>query len=164
MLGRLILIFIFVPLTDLILLMVMSQYTGWPFSIGLVIVSGIVGAYLAKLSSYAVTSKIRERLAKGQMAPDLLTDGAMIFFAAGLLLTPGFITDFFGLTLLIPLCRNWYKKHITAWAKKHFKFQVVSTGGESPRPNDPNTVDGAVVNRHEDDDLDDLTDPKKIGS
>ncbi|MEM9944152.1 MAG: FxsA family protein, partial [Planctomycetota bacterium] len=54
LLGRLILIFILVPLADLILLMVMSSYTGWAVSIGLVILSGIVGAYLARRSTSAV--------------------------------------------------------------------------------------------------------------
>ena len=134
-LGKLILIFILVPLADLMLLMVMSDYTGWPFSIAMVVVSGILGAYLAKRSSQAVGVKIRERLQRGQMSPDLLTDGAMIFFAAGLLLTPGFITDAVGLSLLIPSCRRWYKTRITNWMKRNFKIQVV----QMPTVNDPNT-------------------------
>lgn len=150
MLGKLILIFVFVPLADLALLMVMSSYTGWQFSVALVILSGILGAYLAKRSSHAVGIKIRERLQRGQMSPDLLTDGAMIFFAAGLLLTPGFITDAVGLSLLIPVCRRWYKARILNWLKRNFKFEVVSTGPA----NDPNTVDGDVVGRGHDDPVD----------
>lgn len=141
MLGKLILIFVLVPLTDLVLLMMLSSYTGWPFSIAMVVLSGILGAFLAKRSSVAVGAKIRERMARGQMSPDLLTDGAMIFFAAGLLLTPGFITDAVGLSLLIPACRRWYKQGINRWIKRNFKIQVV----HSPRPSDPNTVDGDVV-------------------
>ena len=119
----------------------MSSYTGWQFSIALVVLSGILGAYLAKRSSLAVGVKIRERMSRGQMSPDLLTDGAMIFFAAGLLLTPGFITDAVGLSLLIPVCRRWYKARITNWMKRNFKIQVV----QMPPVNDPNTVDGDVV-------------------
>lgn len=141
MLGKLILIFVFVPLTDLVLLMMLSSYTGWQFSVALVVLSGILGAYLAKRSSIAVGAKIRERMARGQMSPDLLTDGAMIFFAAGLLLTPGFITDAVGLSLLIPVCRRWYKTRITNWMKRNFKLQVV----QMPPTVDPNTVDGDVI-------------------
>jgi UPF0716 protein FxsA len=140
-LGKLILIFVFVPLTDLILLMMLSSYTGWPFSVAMVILSGILGAYLAKRSWMAVGVKIRQRMAHGQMSPDLLTDGAMILFAAGLLLTPGFITDAVGLSLLIPACRRWYKTRVTNWMKRNFKIQVV----QMPTMNDPNTVDGDVV-------------------
>lgn len=142
MFGKLILVFIFVPLADLFLLMVMSSYTGWPFSIAMVILSGIIGAYLAKQSYRSVWNKMQSRLANNQLPADLLSDGAMIFFAAGLLLTPGFITDAVGLTLLIPVCRRWYKARLTHWLKRHFKFQVVTMG---PRENDPNVVDGEVV-------------------
>jgi len=145
-LGKLILVFVLVPLADLILLMAMSKYTGWPFSIAMVILSGIIGAILAKRSTRAVGTKIRERMAEGGMSAGLLTDGAMIFFAAGLLLTPGFITDAVGLSILIPPCRRWYKARISNWMKRNFKVQVVQMPGQnSPSQNDPNTVDGEVV-------------------
>ena len=127
--------------------MVMSSYTGWPFSIAMVIVSGIVGAWLAKQSYRGVISKIRERVGQGRMTSDLLTDGAMIFFAAGLLLTPGFITDIVGFSLLIPACRRWYKARITNWAKRHFKFEMVQMPTNPNAPSDPNTVDGEVLNK-----------------
>lgn len=126
--------------------MVMSSYTGWPFSIGMVIVSGVVGAWLAKQSYRGVISKISERAGQGRMSADLLTDGAMIFFAGGLLLTPGFITDIFGFSLLIPVCRRWYKSWITNWFKKNVNVEMVSMP-DSRRQNDPNTVDGSVVKK-----------------
>jgi len=125
----------------------MSSYTGWPFSIGMVIVSGIVGALLAKQSYRGVIAKIRERVGQGRMTSDLLTDGAMIFFAAGLLLTPGFITDIVGFSLLIPSCRRWYKTRITNWAKRNFKFEMIQMPTNPNAPPDPNTVDGEVLNK-----------------
>ena len=149
-LGRLILIFITVPLVDLILLITVSQYTGWPISIGVVILSGIVGAVLARRASASVSLKIQERFRKGEFDPGLLSDGAMIFFAAGLLLTPGFITDLIGFSILIAPIRAIYKRWAMAWLKKNFKVSVM-TGGTGPFevPNDPNTVDGSVVGRPE---------------
>ena len=145
--ARLLLLFIVVPLVDLFLLMFMSSYTGWPFSIGMVIVSGIVGAWLAKQSYRGVIAKIRQRVGQGRMTSDLLTDGAMIFFAAGLLLTPGFITDIVGFSLLIPTCRRWYKTRITNWAKRNFKFEMIQMPTNPNAPADPNTVDGEVLNK-----------------
>ncbi len=140
-LGKLIFLFIAVPLADLFLLMVLSSYTGWPFSIGMVVLSGIVGAYLARLSYQSVWNKMRERMVSNQMSADLLTDGAMIFFAAGLLLTPGFITDAVGLSLLIPACRRRYKAWIVRWMKRNFEVQIVSAqqGGME------DIVDGEVL-------------------
>lgn len=127
--------------------MLMSRYTGWPFSIGMVVVSGVVGAWLAKQSYRGVIAKIRQRVGLGRVTSDLMTDGAMIFFAAGLLLTPGFITDIVGFSLLIPACRRWYKTRITNWAKKNFKFEMVQMPTYSNKSTDPNTVDGEVLNK-----------------
>ena len=151
MLGRLILLFILVPLADLVLLLMLAQYTGWKFSVAAVIVSGIIGASLAKWQASSVKGKIFDRLQQNQLPAELLSDGAMIFFAAGLLLTPGFITDLFGFTLLIPVCRNWYKQRIKNMFKNSFKFEVVTMEqfgqmGQGTRPyDDPNVIDGEVL-------------------
>ena len=152
MFGKLVLIFVLVPLADLMLLMMLSSYTGWQFSVALVILSGILGAYLARWQSTMVRSEIESKMRQNQMSAGLLTDGAMIFFAAGLLLTPGFITDAVGLSLLIPACRRWYKQRMSGWVKKNVKVQtfgfgqVFGPGGHAP-PHDPNVVEGEVVER-----------------
>jgi UPF0716 protein FxsA len=141
---KLVILFIFVPLADLFLLLVLSDYTGWKFSVAMVILSGIVGAYLAKRSYRSVLKKIREQATNHQLPTDLLTDGAMIFFAAGLLLTPGFITDAVGFTLLIPPCRRWYKIRVKNWLKRNFKFQIVSMDNRQAS-NEDGVVDGQVL-------------------
>ena len=50
----------------------------------------------------------------------------MIFFAGGLLLTPGVLTDVFGLLLLIPLTRAVFKKWIFWGIKRHFRVVDLS--------------------------------------
>ncbi|MEM7456028.1 MAG: FxsA family protein [Planctomycetota bacterium] len=142
MFARLLLVMIVVPLADLFLLGVLSGYMGWPATILAVIVSGILGAWLARSQSASVTGKIREQLQTRQMPGDLLIDGAMIFFAGGLLITPGIITDVVGLSILIPPCRSIYRRWIKHYFKRHVKF-VVPTPGKNPF--DPNVVDGEVT-------------------
>lgn len=127
MFGKLVLVFVLVPLADLILLLMLADYTGWRISIAAVVVSGIIGAFLARQQWRFVRGRIKDQLRRNELPTGLLTDGAIIFFAAGLLLTPGFITDFVGLTLLIPVCRRWYKKWALRMLTKHFHFQVVSS-------------------------------------
>ena len=147
MLGRLILLFILLPLADLWLLLVLSNRTSWQFSVLLVIISGLIGAYLARRSSKAVWSKIQSKLGRGEFSTELLSDGAMIFFAAGLLLTPGFITDAIGLSILIPPIRNWYKTVVARWFKLQTNFQIVMPQmkpNQEP-PLDENTVEGKVA-------------------
>ena len=147
MLGRLILLFILLPLADLWLLLVLSNRTSWQFSVLLVIISGLIGAYLARQSSKAVWSKIQSKLGRGEFSTELLSDGAMIFFAAGLLLTPGFITDAIGLSILIPPIRNWYKTVVARWFKLQTNFQIVMPQMEPNQepPLDENTVEGKVA-------------------
>ena len=145
MFARLLLIFILVPLADLFLLIVLSRYITISATIALVVVSGIIGAWLAKNQIGRVGTRIRNRLTQNQMPADLLTDGGMILFAAGLLITPGLLTDLIGFSLLIPTCRTWYKTWAVRWIKKYFVIKVY--------PNQPQTpsdiVDGEVLSRRE---------------
>ena len=145
MFARLFLLFIIIPLVDLMLLVWLAKYTGIPLTIGLVILTAAIGAYLVKLQGAEVRRKIFEQFSKQQMPSDLLSDGAMIMFAAGLLLTPGLLTDCLGFTLLTPVCRSFYKKRFGQWLKKNFRFQVIQPTASQGGPQDDNTVDGHVV-------------------
>ena len=149
MFARLLLVFILVPLADLVLLMVISKYVTIFTTIGLIVISGIIGAWLAKRQSGAVGGKIREQLVQNRVPSDLLTDGAMILFAAGLLITPGLLTDAFGFSLLIPSCRGWYKKRALDYLKSHFKIQIVRTDPKQGQSQAPDIVDGEVVNKRD---------------
>ena len=126
MFARLFLLFIIVPIVDLLLLVGLARYTGVPLTIGLVVLTAAIGAYLVKLQGNEVRRKIFEQFANQQMPSDLLSDGAMIMFAAGLLLTPGLLTDCFGFSLLTPVCRSFYKRALGKWFKNNFRFQVLT--------------------------------------
>ncbi len=153
MFGRLLLLFIVVPLLDLFLLLWISKFTGLAATIGLVILTGIIGAWLAKQQGTFVKGQIKDRLSQQQMPADLIGDGAMILFAAGLLLTPGLLTDLLGFSLLIPACRSQYKKVFAQSFKSSFNFQVFTPPMNQPRhhPDDPNIIDGEVVEKHNED-------------
>ncbi len=142
MFARLLLLFILVPLADLLVLYGITQMTHWTTTVAVVIASGIVGAWLAQKQWRSVTTRIRDQLVQNNIPSGLLTDGGMILFAAGLLITPGLITDLLGLSLLIPKLREIYKKHAIHWLKINLKVQVQ----KMQRPaEDPDVVDGEVV-------------------
>ena len=152
MFARLLLIFVLVPLADLVLLLLIGRMNWW-LSVALVIVSGFVGAFFARRQGFAVGNRIRERLVRNEMPTEPLVDGGIVLFAAGLLITPGLITDLFGLSLLIPICRRWYRKRLIAWFKKRFRVEAMATSGSfgfgSP------VVDSYVV-RDDEDESDDI--------
>jgi len=145
MFARLFLLFIIVPLVDLFLLIWISKQVGLLPTIALVVLTAAIGAWLVKLQGGEVRRKLYEQFSKQQNPGELLTDGAMIMFAAGLLLTPGLLTDCFGFSLLTPVCRRFYQRLITRWFKKNFKVHVIKPDFSQGMPRDANTVDGEVV-------------------
>jgi UPF0716 family protein affecting phage T7 exclusion len=127
---RLFLLFVLLPLADLILLLAIAQIFNFWTSVALIIVSALIGALLVKRSGRNVMRRIREKLAARQLPTDSLADGAIVLFAGGLLLAPGLITDTIGLSMLIPYTRTWYKRRLIRWVKSYFQIQTFSTSTE----------------------------------
>ena len=117
MFPQLLLLFIGVPLIEVLILIKLGSLFGfWP-TIILVIGTGILGAYLAKLYGLTVWNKIQQDLNAGLMPADKLVDGLLILIGGIVLLTPGLLTDILGFMLLIPFTRSYFKR----FAKAKFK-------------------------------------------
>ena len=97
-----------------------GQYIGIGYTIGIVILTGVVGAYIAKLQGLMTLRKIQEDINKGKMPADRLFDGFLILCSGILLLTPGFITDFIGFMGLFPFTRDLFKQ----WIKRKIKYKI----------------------------------------
>ncbi len=117
MLGYLILLFIGVPIIELAILIKIGQSLGVGYTLGLVIFTGILGAYLARWQGFVTLRKIQEDVNNGRMPADGLIDGVLILCSGILLLTPGLITDLIGFLGLIPFSRNLVK----LWLKRKIK-------------------------------------------
>lgn len=95
---------------------------------GVVIITGIAGAALAKHQGLGILRRIQIEMSYGQMPGDALFDGVLVLTGAILLLTPGILTDLTGFSLLIPGTRLIYKKHLKNWAGKKIRSgQIIST-------------------------------------
>ena len=146
MLFKLFLLFVVVPLAELALLLILAHKTHWLVSLGLVVGTGLLGAWLAKGQGIAALRRIRETMTEGHVPTDPLLDAALIFFAGAMLLTPGILTDFFGISIMIPRCRRWYKTQLINWFKRKFRVQLTTSSFTS---SDPNVVDSYVVDRED---------------
>ena len=120
MLGYLILLFTVVPIVELALLIKIGQYIGVGYTLGIVVLTGVAGAYLAKLQGLITLRRIQEDINNGRMPADKLFDGVLILCSGILLLTPGLITDLIGFMGLIPITRNWFK----GWLKHKIKNMI----------------------------------------
>ena len=146
MLAYLLLLFIIVPFVELALLMKITDYVqSWQFTFGLVVVTGVVGAFLARLSGKQTFRRIQAELAEGRMPTESLVDALMIFVAGALLMTPGILTDLFGFSLLVPLCRRAYRSWLRRWFKARFRFDSLTPGS----PGQDTIIDSYVVDRRD---------------
>ena len=116
MLVRLLLLFSLVPLVELALLLWIGAHTSWWFTLGLVVFTGVVGAWLARHEGLRCVGRFHQDLAAGKLPADPLLDGLMILLAGALLVTPGVLTDALGFALLLPpfrrLVRDYLKRRI----------------------------------------------------
>lgn len=85
---------------------------------GIVILTGIIGARLAKQQGLTVIRKLQETTSNPELLTDTLADGFMVLIGGLLLLTPGYITDLLGFTFLIAKMRDIYRKPLTHWFLK----------------------------------------------
>ena len=81
-------------------------YIGTLETIWIVIFTGIVGAWAARTQGQQVWQALQKELQKGQLPAKELVSGLMVFVGGILLITPGFVTDFVGLSMVFPLTRN----------------------------------------------------------
>jgi UPF0716 protein FxsA len=139
-----------VPLVELALLLTMGKLTSVWFTLAFVIVTGLVGAALLRIQGLAAWRRVQRDLAEGRMPADSLLDGLMIVLAAVLLITPGVLTDFVGITLLVPWCRRLYRFLLARWFRA--RLHVATTAVTSDLGGRSRVIDSYVVNEPSADD------------
>lgn len=104
--GKLLLLFVALPAIELAILIELGSRFGTLHTIGLIIVTGVVGASLARGQGISTVRAIQSEVAEGRLPADPMVDGVMILIAAALLVTPGVLTDTFGFMCLVPAFRK----------------------------------------------------------
>lgn len=123
---RLLLLFTLIPIIEVFLLLEMSEHFGLLASIIIVLGTGIVGAWLAKLQGFLALNALRGELVQGRLPADKVIDGVLILIAGVVLITPGILTDIVGLSLLLPPVRSAVRKFATAWLTKRVQVTTAS--------------------------------------
>lgn len=118
MLLRLILLFTITPLVELMLLIELGKRIGLLTTLGIVILTGVIGSLLARSQGLRVLRQIRLDLSAGILPGDALLHGLMILIAGAFLLTPGLLTDTAGFLLLIPPVRSLVGEYVKRWLRK----------------------------------------------
>ncbi len=117
---KLLIVFTIVPIIELYVLIEAGRQIGAGATIGLIFLTGIAGAYLARSQGFNLINRIQTDLNQGRIPAEEMMDGVMILSGGLLLLTPGFCTDLFGFCLLTPVTRQFFK----VWLKKWLDLKI----------------------------------------
>jgi len=109
-------LFIVAPVGELWLLIEVGGLIGAPATVAAVLLTGVVGATLAKREGLRTLSAFSEATARGELPATHIGNGLAIFMGGALLLTPGFLTDALGFALLLPSSR----RVLVAWLARGF--------------------------------------------
>ena len=105
MLFPLLFLFIIVPIAELALIIQVGQEIGVLWTIAILIADSILGSMLMRSQGRAAWRRFNVALQSGRPPAREVFDGVLVIFGGALLLTPGFITDIFGLLFLLPPTR-----------------------------------------------------------
>jgi UPF0716 protein FxsA len=116
MAGKLLLIFIVVPLVETWLLIKIGSVIGALTTIALVVLTAVVGSQLVRHQGLKALADIQRCQQRGEMPAVPLLEGAALLLAGAFLITPGFITDTLGFALLVPALRQAAAQQLLARA------------------------------------------------
>ena len=106
MLAVFLLVFVVVPIVEITVAIQVAHSIGGLNTIFLLLLFSLAGAWLAKREGFSVLRRMQEQLENRMVPTDELIEGALVFVGGVLLVVPGFVTDTFGLLLLIPPTRH----------------------------------------------------------
>ncbi|MEA2825869.1 MAG: protein FxsA [Actinomycetota bacterium] len=97
--------FIILPIVELAVIIQVGQAIGVFNTIGILLLVSFVGAWLVKREGLSVWRRFQEQMQRGVVPGREIGDGVLIMVAGALLISPGFVTDIFGVLLLLPPVR-----------------------------------------------------------
>ena len=143
------LIFLVVPVIEIFLLIQVGQVIGAWWTIGLVVLTAIIGVRLLKIQGVSTLMRAQQKMQSGNMPAQEMLEGIGLIVAGAFLLTPGFFTDGVGFCLLIPPIRRVLVGAIVTRMTVSGQF-VSMHGGPGHRPqNDSNVIDGVNYKRED---------------
>ncbi len=106
--NSILLAIILIPIIEIYLLIKIGSEIGALITILLIFITAIVGIYYAKYEGLNTLKSGFIQLSKNETPAYEVLSGAVIAFAALLLIIPGFATDILGFLLIFPLSRKFF--------------------------------------------------------
>jgi UPF0716 protein FxsA len=111
-------LFILIPAIEVSLFIVVGGWIGGWNTFLIILLSGFIGAYLAKREGLKVLLSVRTEMNQGMMPGAAVIDGLCVLVGGIFLITPGFFTDILGLLLVLPFTRIFFRGLILLFIRK----------------------------------------------
>lgn len=143
-------LFVVIPIIEIAVLMQVGAWLGaWP-TLAIVIITAWLGAKNVKQQGIATLQSVQTKMAQGEAPSDEIVAGLLLLVAGVLLVTPGFVTDFFGLSLLVPQVRQGLIKAVQSQLTTKAVSQTQSFSFHQHTAfEQPNTPQQSEENRHQ---------------
>jgi UPF0716 protein FxsA len=126
----LVVLFIAVPIAELAVIIQVGQAIGVWWTIALLVADSILGALLMRSQGRAAWRRFNEALRVGRAPAREVADGVLVIFGGALLLTPGFLSDVFGLLFLLPPTRAAIRRVFLRAAMR--RITITTMGARMP--------------------------------
>ena len=150
-LALLMCLFIVVPIAEISLLIKVGNSIGGWQTIGFVILTAILGAFLVRQQGLATLLNVQKETQAGRLPAMQIMEGVLLLFAGAVLLTPGFMTDALGFSLLVPRLRQsliaWIAKQGFVHAQTHTTYHQGAYSHSHGHKNDPTIIEGEYKKR-----------------
>ncbi len=135
--------FIAIPLIEIALFIQVGGWLGlWP-TLLIVVITAIAGTFLVRSQGAQTLLNLRRSMSDLSDPTEPLAHGAMILFSGAMLLTPGFFTDAFGLSLMIPGVRSAIFRAVKSRVNvQSFQMGQGPAAQSNPRRPDDSVIDG----------------------
>jgi len=110
-----------IPLAEILLLFLLGSYIGDLLVLACAALTGVIGVLIIVLQIQIILFTIKKNIREGIYPGREFISITGVLVGAIFLITPGFITDFVGFLLFLPLFRNKIGKFITKRMEKHLK-------------------------------------------
>jgi UPF0716 protein FxsA len=132
MFARLFLLFSIVPFIELFLLLTVGREIGIVPTVGMIILTAVIGAALAKREGWRVFTEWQTAIAEMRVPAEGITSGLLVLVGGALLIAPGVLTDIVGILLMIGPIRRVVARWIEARVKKH--IEAAAARGQTAGP------------------------------
>jgi UPF0716 protein FxsA len=137
--------FLLMPVIEIAVIIQVGQQIGTAWTVALLLGMGVLGAWVVRREGRRAWLDLQRAIENGQSPGRELVDSALILVGGTLMLTPGFVTDIFGLLLVLPFTRPFVRRIAQAWLAKRATTYIIGTTGRPGGGPRRTVVPGEIV-------------------